>query len=241
LHESARGSATVVGGGIWWNLNPHSSSLRVYQLKSPESTVVQTAPQLERHVHHRLQESHPPFSVVTSLTPPDTAIGYVRPDRPTVWFEPGPITIEGIAAFAIARGYHQHRLHGAVGKTLRVIAHTAHVAVAPPQPSELDVPGAFLERAELSSIVRGSLLYNSARRVHEHIQKALEMQLYTGKPTAHGELLVEGRLQWVNTKKNGRELTYDRIARSSLAVVAANYSKQTAATELLYGLAAQAN
>lgn len=84
----------------------------------------------------------------------------------------------------------------------------------------------------------GQVIHNSSASVKEtlyhNISQALQRQLATGRPTKHGEVIIEGSFAMrLPPGEQNWHLDYDRIARQSLAAIAKSYGRQDGIASVL--------
>lgn len=178
------------------------------------STAPEELANLEAKVHTLWEDRDFPFALEIEKDVDGTRLGMLH------WrLLPGLITKERLAHHAQSRNYPNHKLHGALGKSLDVINVVA--GLTPPAETASEIETDFINYEEFVHLLKASKLTSFAKQeIRRKLAHGIAAQFRSGRPQLFGEIILEGAVEL-----RADAPTYEKIALSSLAALAETFTK----------------
>lgn len=185
-----------------------------HRVIAERSTAPEDLVDLEAKVHQLWEDRDFPFALKIEKEVDGAGPGLLH------WkLLPGAVTLERLAHYAQRRNYPNHKLHGALGKSLDVINVVAGLTTPAKLTSEIETE--FIEYEEFARLLREAPLTGFAKQeIRRKLTNGILTQFQTGRPQSFGEIILEGAVELKNDKP-----ICDKIALSSLAALAKTFEK----------------
>lgn len=223
----SRNGKVVEGNGMLYVVAP-TFGLFFGRNGTPFGSADLPTEEIDQGAQTAFANSEAPFLIVT--TPVETRQEGRRVVRQVTALAP---TQSRLSRFAQVRGYGTHTLHGAVGKTLDVLAAAAGIKPATRSDSR-EWQGDFVTRKEFVAVLRSVGVTPAQMEVLlQKIAYGIDHQLWHGTAPEFGEVVIEGNCHYQNAGDG--PFVWDRLALDSIPGLASSYRGRSGMADLLPG------